>query len=346
MAIKLSRKTIIHIILIIIFVLIIITASYKIKKNERIENLINVTAEDIIANNSYDFIDDKIRTYQEQQICIKDECNKVCNSVSLPQNFTFNTNERIRDYIEEFFILYLNVLDIGCINSKIKKYIGNDLTMGKIFKLKNLTINSFSPLTFILLDNIYYANNIQINQTKLNNFGMFKLVKNKFDTKLKDYKYYYDSKYYITLTKNRVRPEMEEKLIKNIYSEDSNKYINNILDCTDSICIININSLYNYDSEKRLSLHANINTQKIKDDLGLNMNRLIELCQISIVIDLFLKYNNVNNVKDLQNIINVNNITLYNSLKQDGKNIINSMKSNNYEISEFIKYISLNLDFF
>jgi hypothetical protein len=346
MTIKLSRKTNIHIILIILFVLIIIIALYKIKKSEKIENLINVTTEDIIANNSYDFIDDKIRTYQEEQICIKDECSKICNYVSLPENYIFNTHEKIRDYIEEFFILYLNVLDTGCINNKIKKYIGNDLSLGKIFKLKNLTINSFSPLTNILIDNIYFANSIVINQTKLSNYGIYKLIKNKFDMKLKDYKYYYNSKDYITLVKKLVYPEMEEKLIKIISSEDSKNTLNNILDCSDSICIININSLYNYDIEKRLSSHKNIILEKIKDDIGLNINKLIELCQISIVIDLFLKYNNINNVNDLQKNINIRNISLFNSLKQEVINNINSVKSNNYNISDFKKYISLNLDFF
>lgn len=342
MSINVSRKIIIPIIFIITLVLLTILISYKIKNNS-IENLLNVTAEDIIVNNSYDFINDKIRAYQEEQICVKEECNKVCNYVKLPKYFTFNTQENIRDYIEEFFTLYLNILDVECINNKIKKYIGSDLTMGKIFKLKNLSLNSFSLLTNILIDNVYFANNIKVNQTKLNNFGLFKLIKNKFDIRLKDYKYYYDSKFYITLIKNTIKPEMEEILNKDILSEDTQIILKDILDCTNSKCIIDINSLYYYDIVKRLSAYVNINLQKIKDDLGLNMNRLIELCQLSIVVDLFLKYNNVNNINDLTKIININNITLYNSLRQQIQDNINNIKSNNYNISDFKKYISLNI---
>lgn len=343
MSITVSRKIIIPIIFIIIFVLLTILISYKIKNINTIENMLVINSKDIIVNNSYDFVNDKIKAYQEEQICVKEECNKVCNYVRLPQNFRFNTQENIRDYIEEFFTLYLNILDVECINNKIKKYIGPDLTMGKIFKLKNLTLDSFSLLTNILIDNVYFANNIKVNQTKLNNFGIFKLVKNKFNTRLKDYKYYYDSKLYITLTKNIVKPEMEEILNKIITSEDSQIILKNILDCSDSKCMIDINSLYYYDIIKRLSSYVDINFQKIKDDLGLNINRLIELCQLSIVIDLFLKYNNVNNINDLTNIINTNNIILYNSLRQEIVNNINFIKSNNYNVSDFKKYISLNI---
>lgn len=340
MNIKLLKKTIIPIIFIIIFILLTFAISYK---NERIENLSNIPIENIIINNSYDFLDDKIKIIQEENTCIKNECNKVCNYVILPENFTFDTQEKIRDYIEEFFILYLNILDVECINNKIKKYIGPELTMGKIFKLKNLSLNSFSPLTNILIDNIYFANNIQINEIKLNNFGLFKLVKNKFDMKLKDYKYYYNSNFQISLIKNTIKPEMEEILNKNILSEDSQKSLNNILDCTDSKCIIYMNSLYFYDIVNRLSSHLNINLQNIRNDLNLNMNTLIELCHSSIIIDLFLKYNNINNIDDLANKINYNNINFYNSIRENIINNINTIKSDNYNIADFKKYISLNI---
>ncbi len=34
--------------------------------------------------------------------------------------FKFDSHENVRDNIEDFFAIYLDVLDVGCINDKIK----------------------------------------------------------------------------------------------------------------------------------------------------------------------------------------------------------------------------------
>ena len=340
MNIKLSKKIIIPIIFIIILAILTIIISYKVNNKNEIEHMLIVNAEDIIVNNSYDFVNDKIRIIQEEQLCSKEDCNKVCNYVTLPQDFVFDTQEKIRDYIEEFFILYLNLLDIGCINNKIKQFMGPDLSVGKIFKLKNLSLNDFSPLTYILIDNLYFANSIVIDEIKLNNYGLFKLVKNKFDAKLINYKYYYNSTLNsITLVKNTIKPEMEELLIKNVSSEDSNIVLRDILECTESKCTINMKSLYFYDIIKRLNKYPNINFNKIRDDIGLNLTNLIELCQNSIIFDLFLKYNNINKLNELSK----NNVSMnvYNTIIQNIFTKINNIKSTNYNNNDFKEYLSL-----
>jgi hypothetical protein len=376
-----SRKIIIPIVFItlLVFLNIIIAKKLNIKN----ENLIVLNTNDFLRNNSYDFINEKIKALQEEQMCVKDECNKVCNYVQLPQNFKFNTKENIVLYIEEFFILYLNLLDIGCINAKINKYIGKTLTLGKIFREKNLTLDDFSPLTYLLIDNLYFANNALLNKSKLNNYGIFKLLKNKFNQKLMDYKYYYkyDSDFYITLTKNNILSKniQSEHILseyipgehilseyipgehilseyipgKHILSEyipgeqinsETELILNNILDCKEDLCKIDMSSLYYYDMVKRLTPYENINFEKLKDDLGLNINILIEICQLSIIIDLFLKYNNIKSLIDLKDIITINNLALYNSLKEELFKNINNIKTNHYNISDFKKYTSLNIE--
>lgn len=325
-----SRYIKLYMIIIIFLMIILILINNKNKNNN---NKIEKIDPHINYNSTYDFINDRIMTLQEEKMCIKDECKKTCNYVSLPEDLIFNTPEKIRDYIEEFFILYLNVLDIGCINNKIKKYIGNELSIGKIFKLKNLTINSFSPLTNILLDNIFFVNNIESDRRDTTGYGIFKLMKNKFNSILNKYKIQYKSDYI--------------KLIQRVDEITNNNTINeieNINDCSGSQCVIYIETICFDDIIKRLSQYGNIELEKIREDLWLNKDILIELCQMSIVIDLFLKYYEINlsNLSNLTNIMNIH-INKYNILRENIMENIKKIKSKNYSNADFKRYISLNI---
>ena len=279
-------------------------------------------------------------------------CGETCNIVQLPKDYKFNNDDNVRNSIEDFFRLYITAVDIGCINDKIKTYIGSDLTMDKIFKEKQLSLSDLSPLTYKLIDNIYFASNISTNKSQFNNYAGFKLIKQRLENlKLNntDYKLYYDKDYVIYMIKNNVTSE--ENLL-NINAEEIKdkinsigNYIENTKLCANDTCKISINSLIEQDMIAKLKGFSSFNNKflDLKDDLSKNINIMKKLCETSIVIDLMLKYYDITNVNDLVNLFKNKNIDInkYNELKKNIITNVNNLTTTHFTKVEFLKYVSL-----
>ena len=240
--------------------------------------------------------------------------------------------------------MYLDVIDVGCINDKIKIYINPSLTMGQIFKEKNLSLIDLNPNIFKALDNIYFSNNPEINETQLNKYGVFKMIKQRLENmKLNNnnYEMYYDNNYNMfMINKNikqesileKIKPKIEEVLEK-IYqngveigemrkSVDRNQ-IEHTGDCNGEICKIPIKNLIGQDMIKKLNTKVGRGWDKVealRNDLSTNISALKFILEINIVIDLFLKYydiTNLSNLSDIESLLRIRGILgKYNSLRE------------------------------
>lgn len=341
MIVKLTNKTLFSTMFILILVVIILLIGYFLIDKK---------------SNQYNYIDKFTNVFGEtilDETCAKNLiCGETCNTVTLPKFFKFDNDENVRNHIEEFFRLYLTVIDIGCINDKIKTYINPDLTLQKIFKEKQLSLNDLSPLTYKLIDNIYFSNNVAINEAKLNNYAGFKLVKQKLENlKLDnfDYDLYYDEDYVMYMIKKTVSSEESlldidsEKITEKINSIGN--YIENTKLCQSDACKIGIKTLIGQDMIEKLGGFSELNNKilNIRDDLSKNINIMKILCETSIVIDLMLKYYDITNLNDLVNLFKNKNIDIskYNSLYQIILTNVNNITSTYFTKADFLKYVSL-----
>ncbi len=341
MFIKLSNKLLILILFILIFVLTTIIIAYFYNNSKpKYEYLVNIMGEEI-----------KEESCNQNYIC-----GETCNMISLPVNFKFDSHENVRDNIEDFFAIYLDVLDVGCINDKIKTYIDPNLTMKKIFNQKNLSLSDFSPLTLILIDNLYFSNNPLIRETQLDKYAGFKLVKQRLDSIRNgnlNYNLFYDSSFNMfMLNKNitseqiaeKIRPKMEEIVdrISNITKNIDLNEIINTNDCTSDVCKISIKNLIGQDMIKKLGGTFN-KVSELREDLSSNINILKLLCEYSIVIDLLLKYYNITNVNDLITVLRNNNVSIskYNELKNIIQTNVAKLNSKNFSMQDFKRLLAV-----
>ncbi len=342
MFIKLSNKFLLSTLFILIFVLIVIIISYfynnsKYKKYEYLDNIMGEEIKQEYCNENY-------------------ICGETCNIMYLPPNFKFDTHENVRDNIEDFFNIYLDALDVGCINDKIKNYIGPNLTLGKIFNQKNLSLSDFSPLTLTLMDNLYFSDSPVIGETRLNKYAGFKLVKQRIDTIRnggEDYNLFYDSSFNMIMLNKRIgsehiaekiKPRIEEildRVSNNIKRIDRNE-INDTNECKDEVCKIGIKTLIRQDMTKKLGNAFN-KLNELKNDLASNVDILKLLCEHSIVIDLLLKYYNINNVNDIVRVLRENNINIskYNELRTIIQTNVAKLNSRNFTMQDFKRLLAV-----
>jgi hypothetical protein len=342
MFIKLSNRFILSTLFILIFVLIVIIISYfynnsKYKKYEYLDNIMGEEIKQEYCNENY-------------------ICGETCNIMYLPPNFKFDTHENVRDNIEDFFNIYLDALDVGCINDKIKKYIGPNLTMGRIFNQKNLSLSDFSPVTLAFMDNLYFSDSPVIGETRLNKYAGFKLVKqriNSLKTGALNYNLFYDGSFNMfLLNKNitseqiaeKIKPRVEEildRVSNNIKRIDRNE-INNTNDCASDVCKIPISTIIGQDMTKKLGSTFN-KVRELKNDLASNVDILKLLCEHSIVIDLLLKYYNINNVNDIVRVLRENNINInnYNELRTIIQTNVAKLNSRNFTMQDFKRLLAV-----
>ena len=325
MFVKITDKSIYSTVFILILVLIILIVGYVFinKKEKKYEFLGNLLPKEEIMEESCNYT-----------------CGQKCNTIILPENFKFDTPESIRDRIEDFFNIYLDIVDVGCINDKIKRYIDPSLTLGKIFKEKNISIVDLNPNIFKTLDNIYFSNNPQINETQLNKYGVFKMIKQRLENmKLNNnnYEMYYDNNYNMfMINKNirqesileKIKPKMEE-IVEKFYKNgveigemrqfvDRNQ-ITHTGDCNGEVCKIGIKNLIGQDMIKKLNTKVGKGWDKVealRDDLSTNISVLKLILEISIITDLMLKYYDITNLSDIENLLRIKGIQgRYNSLR-------------------------------
>jgi hypothetical protein len=347
MFIKLSKKSVMSTIFILLSILFIYMISYF--YNNLKTKRFNYEYLDNIPN------DEQIL----QEYCNKKYiCGETCNIIYLPPGISFDSHENVRDYIEDFFNIYLDVFNIGCINDKIKTYIGENLTMKKIFVEKNLSLNAFSPLTLALIDNLYFSDSPVIGETRLNKYAAFKLVKQRIDTILnggEDYNLFYDNNFNMFMLNKKIAAEhIAEKIkprVEEIYDSNSNTIRsidrNEIIDtneCKDEVCKIPIKTLIGQDMIRKLGGTFD-KVEELRNDLSSNIEVLKTLCEYSIVIDLFLKYYDVTDINNLITLLRNNsiNISKYNELRNIMKNNIRSLTSSKFTIQEFKRLLSVDV---
>ncbi len=297
---------------------------------------------------------------------VKNDINlEVMPSPDFEENFKFDTLDKIRNNIEKFFNTYLYLINTNNINENLNKYLENKgdlniISMKSIFTKKNLDLNIFSNKVNSLINFIYFANSKYINENALNLFGLFNVIKLKFnDNNL--FTYYFYNKYYLILVP-KTMPNFiinEESLNSYITTEeelilDNNGNIignntrnidkiltTNINTCYDNehksnVCKIGIKDLAGNDLINKFTPTKNGNNTNttafdinfIRDEIANNLDKIITLCELYIAYDLILAYNDI--LPNNNNIISLNNIKnteKFKKLELDISNVFNSIQS-------------------
>jgi hypothetical protein len=284
------------------------------------------------------------------------------------ENFKFDSMDKISNNIEKFFNTYLNLINTNRINQKLNQYleIKEDLTnisiisMQSIFTKKNLDLNKFSSKVNTLINFIYFANSKYINENVLNLFALYNIIKLKLnDNNLFTYNLY--NNYYLILVP-KTMPEFiinEESLNEYIFSEEEIRLDNsgnivgqssrqidrllttNIDTCYENenkskVCKIGIKDLAGQELIKKFTpktnssnvLTSSINIDTIRDEIANNLDKIIKLCELYIVYDLILAYNDIlpddNNYQI--NLNNIKNTDKFKNLELDISNTFNSIQ--------------------
>jgi hypothetical protein len=331
MFVKITDKSIYSTVFILILVLITLIIGYVFinKKQKKYEFLGNLFPEQTLEEE----IKTEIKGEIKEEYCNDNYiCNQKCDKIYLPPNFKFDTPENIRDHIEDFFNIYLDIVDIGCINDKIKRYINPNLTIGKIFKEKNLLLTDLNPNIFASLDNIYYANNPLINDLRLNKYAIFKMIKQRlenFKLNNNNYNFYYDNSFNMFMINKNIKEEdirekikpKDEEILEKVFQNgveieqrrkiiDRNE-IEHTGDCTGQVCKMSINTLTGQDMIRKLNAKANKGWDKVqilRQELSSNIEFLKLVLEVQIVTDLLFKYYDITNITDMTDINNINNI--------------------------------------
>ena len=103
--------------------------------------------------------------------------------IILPENFVFDTNAKVSAHIEQFFKLYIKLINVDFINKKIAQYAGPTTSMQKIFSRNNLTLFSLND-ELKKIDLIYIAKNRKISNRVIYYYGIYKLIKIKLRNEL------------------------------------------------------------------------------------------------------------------------------------------------------------------
>jgi hypothetical protein len=339
-----SLKYLVIILLIIFLIIIIIKLNGKNKNTIHKNNLLNYMK--IIEN------------MQDTTLYVRDEI--ILEEMTYPvfeENFKFDTMEKVSNNIEKFFNTYLDLINTNRINQKLNEYLVNKgdlntISMQSIFIKKNLNLNTFSNKVYSLINKIYFANSKYINEDKLNLFGLFNVIKLKLnDTNLFTYNFY--NKYYFVLVpKTMPNFVINEETLNdpnNIFEEEipimqnnnlvgiSRKRVDktlktNINECyneTDksNICKIGIKDLAGQDLIKKYSKKTDNQIKydflDIRKELANNLDKIIELCELYIVRELILAYNDALSTDNN----NTKNTDKFKSLETEISNVFDSIQT-------------------
>jgi hypothetical protein len=130
-------------------------------------------------------------------------------------------------------------------------------------------------------------------------------------------------------------------LRKFVYQNGSAEIINTN-DCASDVCKIPIKTLIGQDIIKKLGSTFDKITE-LRDDLASNVDILKLLCEHSIVIDLLLKYYNINNVNDIVRVLRENNINIskYNELRTIIQTNVAKLNSRNFTMQDFKRLLAV-----
>jgi hypothetical protein len=341
-----------EIIVIIVIVFIILFYIYK-KNNIKFENFGQY-------NTTYRRVCSEVRgEVRGETICQEQQYN----TITFPAGFTFDSNLNITNNIENFFNIYLSLIDTDYINDKVKQYIDPTSNMQQIFTQKNGSLLDFSDTTVSLLNKIYFGmKNLTDNQ--LNLYGMYIIIRQKLLNRLNNndnYIYKYRDFKIIAIPKTmtnqttinqQLQPNLQSVTVeeyddngtrKVITKQKDRKEIENINDCSgNGICIIPIKVLAKQDMTTKYKTTNGLDVYNIRDEINNNISNVIRLCQLNIVRDLFLIYKDAvvprlnydTNLTNLQN-TNVNFIRLESEISSTLASI-SPKKNNNVRITEIM----------
>ena len=305
---------------VIILGIIVLYLFFKLNKDKN-ENLLNLT-----DKSSYNSIRDQIIL-------------EYIKTPILEENFKFDSLDKVTNNIEKYFNVYLDLINTDRINLKLNQYLQNKgdlsiISMQNIFTLKNLDLNSIYDSIYIYIDRIYSANSHYIDEDRIKLYALFKIMRTKFYGGGKLRINYHNDKfvllpepmYNFTITDET----LNSPIVKTIKEITECGYWPGIPNSTDNeVCIIDILDYASMGLKK-----YNIETTNImKNELANNLDKIILLCELLIVYNLILQYNDTNDSdNNFQTIImNLRN-TKFKNLETEIKDIYNSMK--NYEIIE------------
>ncbi len=281
-----------------------------------------------------------IENMQDTNIYVRDEI--ILEEMSYPEfeeNFKFDPLDKVTNNIEKFFNTYLDLINTNRINQKLNEYLENKgnlniISMQDIFTLKNINIAYFYDNIFEIIDNIYFANSHYINEDRLKLYALFKIIRTKFWADGGKFQYYYHNNQIILLPepmRNFVVTEESLKTspyVKNIRNMIECGKVNKIPNSTDNeVCVISIKDYAGNNIRDRYNNDSNI-IQNIRNELANNLDRIILLCELLIVRNLILIYNDINT--DYENIlVNLRKTDKFKNLETEIINMTNTIR--NYE---------------
>ena len=229
------------------------------------------------------------------------------DEIILPPGFTFDTNAKVNANIEQFFKLYIKLINVNFINQKLAQYAGPGVTMQTIFLNNNLTLFNLNN-QLNQLDLIYITKHNKITNRVIFYYGIYKLIKKRLRNELDNnekfsykYKVNVDSEcankiigydiYLFPKIWGEEKIKEEQKLIPSKHVEGEDKYEKkHSKNCKDNeICKIKHTKLYNEDLFEQYE--NNRDFENYRKGLAVNLNSMIKITELEIVKQLLTENN-------------------------------------------------------
>ena len=239
------------------------------------------------------------------------------DEIILPTGFTFDTNAKVSANIEQFFKLYIKLININFINQKLAQYAGPNVTMQSIFTKNNLTIFNLNN-QLQKIDHIYMLKDKNVSNRVIFYYGIYKIIKLKLRNELDNnekyiykYKYIIDSEcpnkkiigydiYLFPKNWGQEKIKEEQKLIpsEHVGSEDKYEKKHTKYCKENEICKIKHKNLYNEDLFDKYENKDNL--ENYRKNIWGNLNKLIKITELEIVKQLLTENNKKDNLSTFQ----------------------------------------------